>query len=561
MTTTNARIGSYFSIHNASGFRKTFLDQAVYLYVGAPTAWADDNYPPAPDDSNSGHRDVWNNMVGMIRVNYGDTREGIDRNDWTTGKVYNKYDHTKANEELASGNGFFILAGELDRNIYKCLDNNNNAPSTMKPRHTNLTPTKETDGYVWEYVYTITDSEFRRFATDTVVPVRDSYASIIRSTDGAIVNVPIAESISDGTGRYYRGSGYSTGTVDQGIVNGTIYSAVSATATNELTLDATSGFGGEDYYNNSAIYMTSSSFKGFGSIRTITDWSASTNTVVITPGVTNIDSGTRFIIGPKVTISNGDGSGFLGIGEVNGYGNLVNIIVGSTGAGYVNSAFSVDVNGIYPSGTLGTAAIANAYITPLGGHGNRLGPELNGKYIIVSTDTTIADNSDSEAGVFVGPTNVYRQAGLVRNPRIGGLITTQTPIDMRTNIYFQSPVPGMDIPGQISKNDTITNANTGGTARVWSVVGPPGNQYLSVINMVGAFSEGDMIYSGNHIIQISNANLHSYEYPSRSQQTPTEAIQRSSLAKYTGDIIYQENFSQIARYHGQKENFKFVFEF
>ena len=96
---------------------------------------------------------------------------------------------------------------------------------------------------------------------------------------------------------------------------------------------------------------------------------------------------------------------------------------------------------------------------------------------------------------------------------------------------------------------------------MWSVNGDSGKQYVSVFNVRGNFSEGDVVYAGDQYVAISSADLSSHEYPSKSQQTPNEAVQRGMITKYSGDIIYLENISQISRTVGQRENFKFVFEF
>ena len=533
----------------------------MYLYVGAPDAWADDDYPPAPEDSINAKRDVWNSMVGLSRINYNDTRLGIDRNDWTSGVVYNKYDHTQTNETLASGNGFFILAGTTDRDVYKCLDNNGDIPSSAKPTNKNLKVKKEVDGYIWKYMYTIPDADFTMFATSTIIPTKTESAVVSSAVDGAVLNIPLAANSSSGTGRYYRGSGYSTGTIGAGITNGTIFTAVGSTATNVLVLDATdtTTFGADDFYNNSAIYVSSSG-QSFGTLRTIVDWVTSTNTVTLDSTVTNINSGDSFIIGPKVTISDGGGSGFVGIGEVNGYGNLVNIIVSSSGAGYANSIMTATVNNVY-SGVNGADADVSAYISTLGGHGRNADSELEAKYLIISGETTIASSTDSETGVFVGLTNKYRQVGILRNPETQGVITTTPTYDLRTNLYFAHPTPSLGQLGRIEENALLTNANTGGTAKVWSVNGDSGKQYVSVFNVRGNFSEGDVVYAGDQYVAISSADLSSHEYPSKSQQTPNEAVQRGMITKYSGDIIYLENISQISRTVGQRENFKFVFEF
>jgi hypothetical protein len=57
--------------------------------------------------------------------------------------------------------------------VYKCIANNNGAPSTSEPTSVNPEIITETgDGYKWKYMYTINDAEKLRFVTDAYIPVK-----------------------------------------------------------------------------------------------------------------------------------------------------------------------------------------------------------------------------------------------------------------------------------------------------------------------------------------------------------------------------------------------------
>ena len=64
---------------------------------------------------------------------------------------------------------FYVVTDEY--NVYKCLDNNNNTPSTYKPTGTQLDPIKTLDGYVWKFMYSIPINLRNKFFTDEYVPV------------------------------------------------------------------------------------------------------------------------------------------------------------------------------------------------------------------------------------------------------------------------------------------------------------------------------------------------------------------------------------------------------
>jgi hypothetical protein len=498
-------------------------------------------------------------MVGLNRIDYGKVRQGIKRVNWESGGVYEKYDH--ANTNLGTGNGFYVLAGTTDRDVYKCLDNNDFLPSSVKPSHKNLNNSEEVDGYVWKYMYTITDADFSQFATSGILPIGSQPGVSLSAEDGSVTRVTIAANSTSGTGRYYRGTGYSNSSASV-ISNGTIFTEVTgSTPVTSLVLAADDGLlSSDDYFNNSAFQVTSG--RSAGTIRTITDWVNSTNTVTLDTGLINVSNGDTFIIGPKVTLTGDDsGSGFLGIGEVNSYGNLVNIIVGSSGSGYTNSNIAVSIETNYASGVAGAGAVANVYISPMGGHGKSIQSELNAKYVIVSAETTIANIDDEESGTSIGPQNQIRQVGLIRNPEIQTQIVSSPSYDLRTNFYLAHPTPTMGSTYGIKQDALLTNANTGGVARVWSIAGTSGKQYITVVNVRGSFTDGDWVYAGDQYVQLSSANLAYHEYPSGSQYPPSEAVQSGMITKYSGDIMYHENISEVSRYDGQKENFKFIFEF
>jgi hypothetical protein len=64
---------------------------------------------------------------------------------------------------------FYVMTDEY--NVYKCLDNNNNSPSTEKPVGTQLEPIKTPDGYVWKFMYNVPISLRNKFLTNTHIPV------------------------------------------------------------------------------------------------------------------------------------------------------------------------------------------------------------------------------------------------------------------------------------------------------------------------------------------------------------------------------------------------------
>lgn len=103
-----------------------------------------------------------------------------------------------------------------DFNVYKCLDNNGGAPSTVKPFATTHEPIKLADGYVWKYLYTIPRYLVNKFLTPAEIPVTTALKNQYYSR-GSIAQVVIVNG----------GTGYDAGTelevVGDGHIEGNVY--------------------------------------------------------------------------------------------------------------------------------------------------------------------------------------------------------------------------------------------------------------------------------------------------------------------------------------------------
>lgn len=101
---------------------------------------------------------------------------------------------------------FYCLTTE--NNVYKCLDNNKGAPSTVKPYITTPSPFTLADGYKWKYMYTLSGTFTNKFLTPDDMPVTTAVKNQYY-TKGSISSVTILE----------YGQGYTTSGTSL-IVNG-----------------------------------------------------------------------------------------------------------------------------------------------------------------------------------------------------------------------------------------------------------------------------------------------------------------------------------------------------
>lgn len=161
-------------INNAEQFKESVSEPSpnskIYLVYGKTDAWANDASPNVSNSSVSTMYQIWDNMIGGKRLLGGDMYHVIPRHDWTSNTIYTAYDHM--NSSLFDSNTKFYVMNS-DYSVYKCIANNNGAPSTSEPTSVNPEIITETgDGYKWKYMYTINDAEKLKFVTDAYIPVK-----------------------------------------------------------------------------------------------------------------------------------------------------------------------------------------------------------------------------------------------------------------------------------------------------------------------------------------------------------------------------------------------------
>ena len=220
-----AIITNKFRIHNAEQFSESFSEASpnvYYLGIGRPQAYAtstrgdsrtenegSDSSPLTPVDSVKDEFYYFDDLLAAKRVTGSDVSYVIPRRNWTTSTVYDYYRHDYGNRitgtttTQTSDSGastlwdatFYVLTD--DNNVYKCLDNNSGANSTVKPTGTSTSILTTGDGYKWKYMYSLSASQQVNFlSTDFMAVATDGTVSSA-ATDGGINIVKIK---SAGTG-------------------------------------------------------------------------------------------------------------------------------------------------------------------------------------------------------------------------------------------------------------------------------------------------------------------------------------------------------------------------
>ena len=186
-----AIISNKFRIHNAQSFLEGFDEASptsVYLGIGRPQSWTDDNIPDTPKDTVGDELYYWDDMIALKRVQASDVILAIPRRDWTSGKYYDIYRHdyngTTAGVNITSGGAttpatlfdanFFVITDEY--NVYKVIDNRNSngvvVASVNKPTGTGTAIFSTADGYAWKYMFTVSPANVLKFVSTDFIPVK-----------------------------------------------------------------------------------------------------------------------------------------------------------------------------------------------------------------------------------------------------------------------------------------------------------------------------------------------------------------------------------------------------
>jgi len=248
-----AIITNKFRHNNAEQFTDSFSSDAYYLGIGRPQPYGTltrgdlrttnegvDTGPLSPVDSIADEYYYYDDMLAAKKVNSSDLSYVVPRRNWTSGTVYDYYRHDYGNRitgttTTQSANSgatnlwdatFYVVTDDF--NVYKCLDNNSNATSTVKPTGTSSSILATADGYKWKYMYSLTATQQINFLSTDFMAVETNATVSAAATDGAINIVKIKEGGTGGTdgthtGIAIKGDG-SSGTVSVTISGGTITS-------------------------------------------------------------------------------------------------------------------------------------------------------------------------------------------------------------------------------------------------------------------------------------------------------------------------------------------------
>ena len=113
----------------------------IYTFVGRPGPYANDAVTATPiNDTQNNDYNIYKQMLAAKKLATTDITYAIKRYNWANNNLYAPYDNEDTN---LYANTFYVYTS--DRNVYKVLDNNKGANSTVQPTGTSTGITETAD--------------------------------------------------------------------------------------------------------------------------------------------------------------------------------------------------------------------------------------------------------------------------------------------------------------------------------------------------------------------------------------------------------------------------------
>ncbi len=193
------RPGARLSI--ASKFVEDILlkKDIYHLFFGKLDPWGFNDAPGSVVDvSEKTDREIRGSSIFYRRVLPGEVTLVTKRHDWVASTVYDAWDDAIDMTDKK----YYVLTSSF--HVYKCLDNNNGAISTIEPSGTQFTPVRTADGYLWKYMYVVPVSKQKRFTSQDYIPVQRAF------TDSFYNNGSIEQIVIDSPGHDYSSNDVTT---------------------------------------------------------------------------------------------------------------------------------------------------------------------------------------------------------------------------------------------------------------------------------------------------------------------------------------------------------------
>lgn len=392
--TTQLTVASVFSANaSANTYKRGKLDNnSYYVFAARQSPYLNDGVA-----ANTIDNDYESNMFLHEELMFGrkitddDVVPMVLKKTWQANTIYSKYDDK---DQALNEKDFYIITTE--NKVYKCIHNHLGLASEVEPNHTEVGfPPEESDGYRWQYLYTITNDQYLTFATENYIPVFENANVKNAAIDGAIFNIVVEAN----------GSSYPA---DSGVIktdrNGNNYII-------QIRDDTSSS---NNFYANCAITITNDA-TNYTHVKEIRDYVSNTlgNFVILkVPFQTGqVSNNNPYSIAPYIRIDSKTGANCVAsaimqnVSNTTFTGSIEMIDIINPGRNYRQANVVVQT-----SVGFGSGGQVRAIISPPGGHGSNVKDELYcqsvGIGVEFSNSATFAFSSDVE----------FRTVGILKNP-------------------------------------------------------------------------------------------------------------------------------------------------
>lgn len=545
-----------------SGLTRLFVEDVAfnsyYLFASKTTNTTFVN-------SNKSKLDFLENTLFGKRVNSDEVFYMIRNYPWLSDTTYDQYDDSL---DISSKKYYAVVYPQNnqtgDYRIYKCLFNNYGARSINPPNFSLSTPDQiytMPDGYVWKFMYSLSEIEFEKYGNLGYIPIINEESSNTVVSDASSVD-QIFVTNSD-TNRGYekvQGSIFQINRVtDEIVISETIVNSLSAVG---------------NYYAGYTFYVTNNvpNSKTYNVSSYVYNPTTKRATIKLDEGSPSdgvLTETASYTLLPRIDIR-GDGSGAIAIPNVSSAGTIESVTVLNKGSGYTNATATVpDPFAFDPVsfGSLNERAILRQVLSPTGGHGTDLVDELSCRHALVYVDITDFDNS------IISSTNKFASIGIVKNPEFK---TIEPAIfDNRIELALDSHSLSADeIVTQIETADTTSDFYN--EVRFRGKVHEVSNNFIYLCEYMGSFPNDVDTYANTDFSDISlKVNL-----PLLSPQNEVLVINIDNNPAYpaeygvnypgfnlspyvqrSGEVYYMSSFAPITRTEESSEQFKILLEF
>ena len=387
---------------------------------------------------------------------------------------------TPSGEQKLEESNFYVLTE--DYNVYKCLDNNNNALSTAKPLGTSTSPITTTDGYVWKFMYTVPINLRGKFLSEDQMPVVSALTNQFYS-NGAMDNIIINN----------KGTGYTTATLT---VSGDGYLEEDPTFLTSISV-ATGGNGyisptvtfGDPTLNATAFIAASEVFLGQKIYNSVFDFYE-----VVTPGtmsssepthkgdIVQNNTATLKYLGTRVKGTVSTSSTTVTAGSFTTGVKYTIVSLGTTNFVTIGGTASAVVTGAISGTTLTVSAVASGTLA--------VGTYITGTGITAGTYITALGTGTGGTGTYtVSASQTVSSTTITGQPAVGATFTA-TGAGAGTGTASFKSISGITLLGGV-RDINMLNAGSGyTTAPELTFSGGGGSGAVASVKM----SSGAVIY-------------------------------------------------------------------